>query len=346
MFKTIEIERFRGIRQTRIEGFRQINLFFGKNNCGKSSLLESIFLITGLTNPTLALQTNFVRGYKGRKRNDLILDFYKLDNKSPIRFRMEGKEQRDLKIDLVEQHTDNIPLHSEEEESLSNTEEGVYALRFHGQINDRSYFAQLQFDPQDPTKANRTAPSGYEEKLRCIYLAPKYDFYTSIQGLTNIIQNKDERFIVEGLQVIEPRIRDFVFTDGEILVDTGMAKRIPINLMGDGARKMVSLLTSIYDCKDGVLLVDEISNGFHHSVMRQLWQVLIQAAVRNNTQLFVTTHDHDSIRGLRDAAGQSKETEDLIAAFKLQRTPEDDLKAYHYSFESLDYALLQDIEIR
>lgn len=50
MFTKIEIERFRGIRHASIEGFKQINLFFGKNNCGKSSLLESLFLASGLSN--------------------------------------------------------------------------------------------------------------------------------------------------------------------------------------------------------------------------------------------------------------------------------------------------------
>ena len=115
-------------------------------------------------------------------------------------------------------------------------------------------------------------------------------------------------------------------------------------MMGDGARKIVSLLTAIYDCKDGALLVDEISNGFHYSVMCDLWKVLINAAVRNNTQLFVTTHDIDSIRGLRDAA--KGEYSNLVTAFKLLRTSDDELKAYHYSLESLDYSINQEIEVR
>jgi len=90
------------------------------------------------------------------------------------------------------------------------------------------------------------------------------------------------------------------------------------------------LLTAVYDCKNGVLLVDEISNGFHHSVMRDLWKVLVYAAIRNHTQLFVTTHDIDSIRGLRDAA-VNEEYENLIAVFKLLKSSDDGLKAYHYS---------------
>lgn len=53
MFKTIEIEWFRGIKHSKVEGLKQLNLFFGKNNCGKSSLLDAVFLISGLSNPKL-----------------------------------------------------------------------------------------------------------------------------------------------------------------------------------------------------------------------------------------------------------------------------------------------------
>lgn len=175
-------------------------------------------------------------------------------------------------------------------------------------------------------------------------MSPKYDFNASVQGLKRILQNKDEHFIIKGLRIIEPRVKDFIYTDSEMLVDIGLEKRIPVNMMGDGARKIVSLLTAIYDCKDSALLIDEISNGFHYSVMCDLWKVLIDAAIRNNTQLFVTTHDVDSIKGLRDAALDNHK--DIIAAFKLLKTSADELKAYHYSLESLDYSINQKIEVR
>lgn len=76
MFSKIEIERFRGIKYAFIEGFKQINLFFGKNNCGKSSLLESFFLASGLSNPLLPIHVNIVRGYGKARLNDLILRLF------------------------------------------------------------------------------------------------------------------------------------------------------------------------------------------------------------------------------------------------------------------------------
>lgn len=344
MFTKIEIERFRGIRHASIEGFKQINLFFGKNNCGKSSLLESLFLASGLSNPLLPIRVNVMRGYSKARLNDLKLDFYNLDTSRPIHIRMENEEKRDLDISLFEQSQNNVSINADDNNILSNVQEGKYGLKFDFKVNGRHYESQIRFDSANSIEATSIVSDRYAESLRCTYLSPKYDFNASIQGLKNILQNKDEHFIVEGLKIIEPRVTDFIFADNEMLVDIGLAKRIPVNMMGDGARKIVSLLTAVYDCKDGALLVDEISNGFHYSVMGSLWKVLINAAVRNNTQLFVTTHDNDSIKGLRNAA--LNEFDDIVAAFKLLKTSDDELKAYHYSLESLDYSINQEIEVR
>lgn len=344
MFTKIEIERFRGIRHASIEGFKQINLFFGKNNCGKSSLLESLFLASGLSNPLLSIRVNVMRSYSKARLNDLKLDFYNLDTSRPIHIRMENEEKRDLDISLFEQSQNNVSINADDNNILSNVQEGKYGLKFDFKVNGRHYESQIRFDSANSTEATSIVSDRYAESLRCTYLSPKYDFNASIQGIKNILQNKDEHFIVEGLKIIEPRVTDFIFADNEMLVDIGLAKRIPVNMMGDGARKIVSLLTAVYDCKDGALLVDEISNGFHYSVMGSLWKVLINAAVRNNTQLFVTTHDNDSIKGLRNAA--LNEFDDIVAAFKLLKTSDDELKAYHYSLESLDYSINQEIEVR
>lgn len=344
MFNKIEIERFRGIASASINGFRQINLFFGKNNCGKSSLLECLFLASGVSNPLLPIHVNLMRGYNKTRLNDLKLDFYNLDSTYPIHIRLDNDETRDLKINLFEQNRNNISINADDANILSNLEEGEYGLNFDFEINGKPFESQLRFGSAKSTDATRNVSSKYTESLRCIYLSPKYDFSASIQGLKNILQNKDEHFIVEGLKIIEPRVKDFIFTDKEMLVDVGLSKRIPVNMMGDGARKIVSLLTAIYDCKDGALLVDEISNGFHHSVMCNLWKVLINASIKNNTQLFITTHDTDSIKGLRDAA--LDKYNDIVAAFKLLKTSDDELKSYHYSLESLDYSINQEIEVR
>lgn len=345
VFRNIEINGYRGIQHALIDDFKQVNLFFGQNNCGKSSLLDAIFLISGLSNPFLAVQINFVRGYGKTGLNDLGFSFYNLNTDNPIHIKTEGIKRREIKISLFEYKQDKVLLDTKEGNMLSNKNGEKYGLRLNSMIGNKSLFSELIFDSSESNNVTNKVPKDYEETLHCSYLSPKYDFMTSLNGLKNILQNKDEHFIMDGLKLIEPRIVDFVFTDGEMFVDVGLGKRIPVNMMGDGARKIVSLLTAIYDCKEGVLLVDEISNGFHYSVMCNLWKVLLHAAKRNNTQLFVTTHDIDSIKGLKNAAFNS-EYADNIAAFKLLRTKDDELKSYYYSVDGLKYAINQEIELR
>lgn len=343
MFKKIEIKRFRGIKDAVIGDFKRVNLFFGKNNCGKSSLLDALFLATGLSNPLLPINVNVMRGYNKTRLKDLELNFYNLDSAQPIHICVENKEKRNIEISLFENNKRDVSFDTNTIDIHSNVIEGEYGLKFNFEINDESFESELRFDLSTTTNTI-DFPKKYVESLRCIYLTPKYDFNTSIQGLENILKNKDEDFIIEGLRFIEPRVKDFIFTEEGIFVDIGLEKRIPINMMGDGVRKIVALLTVIYDCKDGIVLIDEISNGFHYSVMSNLWNVIIKAAIKNNTQLFITTHDYDSIKGLRDTALNIYD--ENVATFKLLRTSDDELKALHYSLESVDYSINQEIEIR
>ncbi|MEE0899853.1 MAG: AAA family ATPase [Bacteroidales bacterium] len=343
MFKKIEIKRFRGIKDAVIGDFKRVNLFFGRNNCGKSSLLDALFLATGLSNPLLPINVNVMRGYNKTRLKDLELNFYNLDSAQPIHICVENKEKRNIEISLFENNKRDVSFDTNTIDIHSNVIEGEYGLKFNFEINDESFESELRFDLSTTTNTI-DFPKKYVESLRCIYLTPKYDFNTSIQGLENILKNKDEDFIIEGLRFIEPRVKDFIFTEEGIFVDIGLEKRIPINMMGDGVRKIVSLLTVIYDCKDGIVLIDEISNGFHYSVMSNLWNVIIKAAIKNNTQLFITTHDYDSIKGLRDTALNIYD--ENVATFKLLRTSDDELKALHYSLESVDYSINQEIEIR
>ena len=348
MFKDIEIERFRGIKHSKIEGLKQINLFFGKNNCGKSSLLDAIFLISGASNPKLPLNINLLRNYRRLEASDIILDFYSLDVAHPISIKATNHETRELQISVFESSSSKVDLLGNDNNIASTDSNAHYGLVLKSKIGDETYEASiiLSHSGQNKLEQRVKLDSRYKEKITCRYLNPEYDFYTSIEGLVDVIKNKDEKFIIEALRMIEPQLKDFVLSQNEVLVDIGLSQRIPINMMGDGARKILSILTTLYECKNGIVLIDEISNGFHYSVMSGLWKAVIFAARKNNVQIFATTHDIDSIKGVRDAAIGEKEVAQDAACFKLLSTPDSELKAYHYSLDSIDYSLSQEIEVR
>ena len=148
MFERIIIERFRGIRYACIENFGRVNLFFGKNNCGKSSLLESLFLASGLSNPLLPFQINLMRGYGKFQLNDMRLDFYNLDTAQPIHIQLENGETRDLSISFFEQSSDTVSIQPDAASSLSNVAEGNYGLKFDFKVNGVPYASQLRFNPK------------------------------------------------------------------------------------------------------------------------------------------------------------------------------------------------------
>lgn len=349
MFKSIEIERFRGIKHSKIDGLGQVNLFFGKNNCGKSSLLDAIFLISGLSNPKLPININLLRSYQRFEPSDMALDFYELDTTRPISIKASNDEVRELQISLFESTSSKIDLLGDDNNLASTDAPNKYGLVLKCLIDRKTVESSIIFSHSEKTGSDYEQrvklDNSYKERLACRYLTPKFDFYTSIDGLVDIIKNKDEQFILEALRLIEPRIKDMVLSQNEVLVDVGLEQRIPVNMMGDGVRKILSLLTTIYECRDGVVLIDEISNGFHYSVMKDLWNTIVYASKKNNVQVYATTHDIDSIKGLRDAVHGSESEKD-VACFKLQRTADSELLPYYYAVDSIDYALSQDIEIR
>lgn len=283
-------------------------------------------------------------------KNDLALDFYGLDTSRPIVLTARNGETRRLHIGLLKSTDVEVDLLGEANNVSSSQPDSRYGLVLDYDIDGAAHSSNITFlDGQDTQGVRQEihVDATYEERLNCRYLTPKFDFYASIEGLVNILKNKDEQMLVDALRIIEPRLNDFVLSESEVLVDIGLPQRIPINMMGDGARKVLALLTTIYECADGIVLVDEISNGFHHSVMGKVWAAVIKAARKNRVQLFVTTHDIDSIRGLRDAVlNESPRHDDDVASFKLLKTADDTLKVYRYSMDGLDYSLNQNIELR
>ena len=62
MLTRFEVQNFRGFEHLAVESLARVNLIAGKNNVGKTALLEAIFLHLGWHNPLLPLRVNSLRG--------------------------------------------------------------------------------------------------------------------------------------------------------------------------------------------------------------------------------------------------------------------------------------------
>jgi ABC-type multidrug transport system ATPase subunit len=120
----------------------------------------------------------------------------------------------------------------------------------------------------------------------------------------------DENLILSALQFLDPKIEGIraqaslrgyyghTNRGGFIIKRKGTEHPIPIGSMGDGMWRMLAMAIAITQCKNGILLVDEIDTGLHYSVMAEMWRLILNAAKAFNVQVFATTHSYDCVKSL------------------------------------------------
>ena len=102
-FKNIEIKNFRGIDYLKIEDFSRVNVFLGQNSSGKSSVLECLLLMMGMSNPDLPQNINSIRSRNFSSFADLGYMFhnYDLKAKPEITSELFGDIKRHLMLEMT-----------------------------------------------------------------------------------------------------------------------------------------------------------------------------------------------------------------------------------------------------
>ena len=98
-YSNLKINNFRGVTHLEIDDLKQINLIVGRNNSGKSTVLEAFFLISGMGNPQLPVNIHSFRDLALTSDEDFCYMFQSLDFETPITFSgvVDGKK-RDMTI--------------------------------------------------------------------------------------------------------------------------------------------------------------------------------------------------------------------------------------------------------
>ena len=96
MIDGISIENFRSFHKTTISGFERINLFGGKNNVGKTSLLEAFFV--GLENNILPISRFRKQQPVSNKSDEYI--FFNQNLNNPIKITLHGMNKLFYQIEI------------------------------------------------------------------------------------------------------------------------------------------------------------------------------------------------------------------------------------------------------
>ena len=349
-FKDITIDNFRGIDHLEVKEFAPINIFVGGNNIGKTSILEAIFLLSGMSNLPLSIQINRVRGISSPQQQMGIR--YLFHNISLDRISIKGNTvdggyeleisptfkaiETDIQGSFIPQSTKNAP---------KRQIEGLIAsYGIEGDLHENELLLR-----DDGFKFAHE--KDYEEAVLCTFLSPiQRTNNTTQEELDRLIRERRKDEIVDYLKIFDPKVTDLESTSSGIFIAIDdVIELLPIEMMGDGISKYLNVLTSalvtVFTRK--VILIDEFENGLHYTALRKLWRILLNVVKKTELQLFITTHSIETLQSLADEIAADEDLDDdFMSLYRIAMTKLDGLQAYRYNAAGIRTAIENETELR
>jgi hypothetical protein len=362
MYRSFHVRNFRCFRDLTLTGLERVNLIAGANNVGKTALLEALFLHCGAYNPSLTLRLNPLRGIQMVKLEfghgaeapwDSLFAGFDTSESVELSGENEATGGRRLTLKLLRtpeelaqvsqvtqqatEPSEFVPVSPETPAvvELEYSTDGGQSGRYLMVLDQKGDFRVQPVPPPPPFFALFLPARGR------VPLADDAERF----GRMEVVGRQD--VVSEALQVIEPRLcRVAVVVRGGVPMlhgDIGLGRLIPLPLMGGGMARLASLVLAIGDASGGVVLVDEIENGLHHSVLPRVWQAIGEVARRFSTQVFATTHSFECIVSAHQAFSANGPYD--FRLHRLERTQQD-IRAVTYDQETLEAAIETGLEVR
>ncbi len=364
MINSLSINNFKGLNDLKINNLTRINIIGGYNNVGKTSLLEALMMLHERRNPNLILRFYSFRkidviSISAKSSTELLCApfFYKYDTDNKIQIEVNDGNIEKLELSIAKNY--QIPImpiqviKSTQAQQLKTEQNTSYsdALKleyyFGGYIKERNYYLMLPL-PEGPRMYSEL-PGNRPIKQAILLIA-------NTTGNSQEDSNKFGQLDVEGqlenvvecMREIEPRLKSLSSVPtGNISIihgDIGIGRKIPINYMGEGTARLLSIILSIASNKNGVVLIDEFENGIHYSKLTQIWKVVAQTARQFNCQVFVTTHSYECISSAYE--GLSGDYERDLTYIRLDMEKAGSIQPKVYDYEILSAALKSEFEVR
>jgi len=336
MIDSIEIRNYRNLNELKINSLAHVNLITGKNNAGKSSLLEAVAI--NAQNGSIAILDAIIR-----HRGEYFIDESKknlLENKIKCYSSLFTGRIADYKSE------GSISINTVDTKQRSNNPISIRLIKYYyTDLNDQYPHGLRQTKIIEDDKSERLTVGfnvGLEVKYNghstiipfdkdpysnimlplfdskaCQFIR-SYDF--DVSGIAalwdNITLTDKENSVIEALRVIEPRIDRIAFIQEYTTERTCVIKLLneksvfPIRSMGDGINRVLTIILAMVNSENGYFLIDEFENGLHHSVQRKLWDIIFKLSERLNVQVFATTHSEDSIYSFQQVLNERENKTD------------------------------------
>lgn len=367
MLRCLKLCKYRGFESYELADLARVNLLVGKNNCGKTSILEAVHFLVSKGNPSVLVQAAQRRG-EGRIRYDAdersrqrvpdgpdISHFFFGHHFEPgAGFRLSS-DAGWVSVEIITgSNFERQPSLFEDEASqpfglhiesnliaglpiLPISENGTIVLA--KVLADRLRFMQSEF---------------WSELPPVEFITPDFLNLDSMRSIWDqVLMTGRESEVINALNILEGDLQSIHFLTGDfrrtqgsagiLLGFRGDARRVPIGSYGDGMRRLLALSLSLIQAANGFLLIDEIDTGLHWTVMADMWRLIIHTARQSSIQVFATTHSYDCIRGL---AALIESEPDLASDVSVQKIETSLEEAVSLDAERIQVAVAQDIEVR
>jgi AAA15 family ATPase/GTPase len=281
MLKSIHIEHFRGFQDLKVEPLRSVNLIAGQNDSGKTALLEAIYVLLMHQHVQQHLPGLFRVPAQNAspEQNFWPWLFYNKDFNKDVVIRAATSESPE--IGVMARHRSR---------RIQGQVEGFKPSQSWGEF--QWFMAVGQNELRDKVAVFSTHPSN-----------PVQDAI----DYNRVVLKRQKTRVQEMLKAIEPRLEAIepLQTGHQaplIYVDVGLSEMIPVTQMGQGFNRLLDIYSELLASDAKVLLIDEIENGIHHSVLPTIWKGLLLAAREVGIQVFATTHSLECILAADHAA--------------------------------------------
>ena len=340
MLTSLHIKNFRGFHDLKVGPLARVNLIAGKNNVGKTGVLEALYLLFSNAEQFQSFPSAFrnsqekvVGNPDKQEQKDNFASFWKW-----LPYKSQDKEigQTDIKASISEDDAFIVTL--DEQYVIPPLDN----LVFHYQKqNSEERVARSAI----PFSTHAETPKNWLRLGICStrhYPPPEdADLFNSL----NI--KKKEKKLLEYLQVIEPRLEDLKYlkvgSEPLVYADVGLSELIPITQLGQGFARVFRFFSEMLIEDAKIILIDEIENGIHQSVLPEIWKGLAGIAREENLQIFATTHSWECIQAAHQVFGASGHYN--FALHRLQRV-KGKIQAVTHDQEMIEVAAETELEIR
>jgi AAA15 family ATPase/GTPase len=336
-----------------LDNIAPITLISGRNNIGKTTLLECIYLSCRFFLPNIFIELNVNRGNNNINLNPIILWeqlFYNIDLSNPLTLDSTltyGKNYLKFYKDVnlsIEKTVTNI--YNTDSLVIPSTEL-FYPLNIVNTSGKNKFKAN--FIIQNNGLALKTK-GGKIANIQKIYYLTAYsniDMNNIIELLSKIELKLKKQELIDILKTIDHKINNIVIVNihnlANIFCTTIDGINIHISNFGKGFFKLLILIAFLLENPDSIVLIDEIENGFHYSFLPILWEILYNLSIKYNSQIIATTHSYECIE---KAFNFFKNTDEGFFSYIKLSKDNSEIKSHVFTKNLLENAIKLDFEVR